>query len=101
MSALEGPAVRPGPWDPGGKSPRKQNLKSQRPVEAMYIALGINAYNKTSQRDRRPQNKTRTWLLEVSVRLHHHEKPATHLVPYPSSPHPVTEESICFRFEAH
>jgi hypothetical protein len=100
MSASEGPAVRPGPWNPGGKSPRKQNLKLQRPVEAMYIVPGINEHNKMSQRDRHPQIKTRTWPLKVSVGQHHHEKPATHLVPYPPSSHPVAKESICFCFKA-
>ena len=31
------------PWDPGGKPPRERTLNTKRPVEAIDIALGIDA----------------------------------------------------------
>src|SRR5712691_3032800 len=66
----------------------------------MDTAPGIDAHNKTSQRDHRPQNKTRkTWLLEVSVGRHQPQKqPRTFT--HPPSSHPTVEEPIHFRFEA-
>jgi len=41
----------PGPWDPGGKSPRKQNFDSESPVEAKERRSG----------HRRPQQNKDTW----------------------------------------
>ena len=36
-----------GPWDPGGGPAGEQILDSKRPTEAMDIALGIDAHNKS------------------------------------------------------
>jgi len=61
----------------------------------MDTAPGIDAHNKTSQRDHRLQNKTRkTWLLKVSVGRHQQQKqPRTFT-------HPIIKELIHFRLEA-
>jgi hypothetical protein len=55
----------------------------------MDTAPGIDAHNKTSQPDHRPQNKTRkTWPLEVSVARHQQQKqPRTFT-------HPIVEEQV-------
>jgi len=61
----------------------------------MDTTPGIDAHNKTSQRDHHLQNKTRkTWPLEVSVGWHQQQKqPHTFT-------HPIIEEPTHFRLEA-
>jgi hypothetical protein len=76
---------------------------SKRPVETMDTAPGIDPHNKTSQRDRRPQNKTgqENPGCAKSVRQHHHEGSTTHLGTYTRRPILTPKIQPVFRFEAH
>jgi len=85
LSTWEGP----GPWDPGGKSPKEHTFDSKRPVETKRDAVGIDARNKPTRK---------TWPPDEPVRngTHNHEQSTTHLLPILHRPIPSSRRRPVF-----
>ena len=91
-----------GPWDPGGGPAGERILNSKRPTEAMDIAPGIDAHNKsdTAGIDTCNNNKENLVATKTSQRPHPTTSTTNQrrtFTPLPS-PHPTVEESTRFSF---
>ena len=86
-------------WDPGGRPPRERTLEPKGPIEAMNIALGIDAPQQNVALGIIAHKKTPGCAeSNQSASTIPKSQPCTS---HPSSWAPIVKEPIHFPFEAH